>query len=162
MPSGDWAGEGYCKATAGRGTSHVGEGRCKHHGGNNKGGNLKHGRYSAKNASRLQEKVEAFRDDPEPGSLWEELALQRAVLQDFNQRVVDGLSKEEAEHIFAMTEAITRTVDRINKIMSRTALTGAEIEYLQARYADILKRYVPADSRAAALRELRGAVREGS
>lgn len=29
--------KGYCRATPGRGTDHVGEGRCSHHGGNNGG-----------------------------------------------------------------------------------------------------------------------------
>jgi len=43
--------QGYCQATPGRGTDHVGRGRCKHHGGaaNNRGennGNYKHGGYS--------------------------------------------------------------------------------------------------------------------
>jgi len=30
---------GYCRSTPGRGTDHVGEGRCKHHGGKNSGEN---------------------------------------------------------------------------------------------------------------------------
>ncbi len=37
-------------------------------------------------------------------------------------------------------------------------LTAAEVEYLQARVADLFKTYVPQDERDAAIRELREAI----
>ncbi len=153
-----------CQQPAGWGTEHVGEGRCKLHGGN-AGRPPTHGRYSVRAKEALQDKVEAFRQDPQIGTLWDELALQRAILQNYldemgahlkggNAAMLQGVS----ETVMDMTEAISRTLDRINKIMSRTALTQAEIQYLQARFADILTKYVPQDQRHSALRELRRAV----
>lgn len=42
--------QGYCRATPGRGTDHVGEGRCKHHGGTNSGENGQGGTENNGNA----------------------------------------------------------------------------------------------------------------
>lgn len=125
------------------------------HGGN-AGAPVKHGRYSLKK-ERVQDKLQQYRDDPDRGELWEELALQRALLQDFLDSA-GNLDEEQAKTAFQFTESISRTLDRINKIMSRTALTQAEVQYLQARFADILTKYVPKDKRHSALRELRGAI----
>jgi len=61
--------QGYCQATAGRGTDHTGTGRCKHHGGAGGGpsgkanGNYKHGAFSKHLQSDLSEReTEAFED----------------------------------------------------------------------------------------------------
>jgi hypothetical protein len=58
---------GYCSATAGKGTDHVGEGRCSHHGGKAPRGtdapNYKHGAYSDHLRSDLTPaEQEAFED----------------------------------------------------------------------------------------------------
>ncbi|WP_103020124.1 hypothetical protein [Salinibacter altiplanensis] len=54
-----------------------------------------------------------------------------------------------------MQREIRRTLDTINKIQTRTALTQAEVEYLQARMADVLKTHVQKDRRADALDDLK-------
>lgn len=74
-----------CKAVAGYGTGHVGDGRCKFHGGLNP---IKSGRYSSvlKNAGRIKELVERFENDPDPLNLSPEVALLRAVVVDYMER----------------------------------------------------------------------------
>ena len=143
--------DGTCSLPAGWGTEHTGEGRCKLHGGAG-GRPVEHGRYSTKKQN-LQEKLEQYRTEDSPGELWEELALLRALLQDhLDSADLDG------SVIVTLVQEIRRTLDTINKIMSRTALTTAEVQYLQAAVADVIKRYVPNDSRDDALNALRSAV----
>lgn len=79
-----------------------------------------------------------------PGDLTGELALMRALLQEYLDRYDDdtSLPAQEIERIFSMIEAISRIVERIAKILNSTSLTQAEVTYLQVRIADLLERYV--------------------
>lgn len=53
------------------------------------------------------------------------------------------------------------TTERISRILNSTALTAAEVQYLQARLADIITRYIDdADKRQRFLEELRRTVEE--
>lgn len=140
-----------CGLPAGWGTDHPGEGRCKHHGGN-AGRPIKHGRYSTQKTN-LQEKLDQYRTEDDPSDLWEELALLRALLQDH----LDGPDLD-AGIVVTLVKEIRKTLDTINKIMSRTALTSAEVEYLQAAVADVIRSYVPDRNRDEALDALRSAV----
>lgn len=72
-----------CKKPAGWGTDHVGQGRCKLHGGATP---IKHGRYSSIQRPRLRELLDAFENDPEPLNLLPEVKLLRALLTDFVER----------------------------------------------------------------------------
>jgi hypothetical protein len=112
-----------------------------------------HGRYSAKRKESLQEKIEAFREEDNPAELWEELALLRAVLQEWLGEV-EEIDPDTVGVILDLQDSIRRTLDTINKIQTRTALTQAEMEYLQARIADVFKSYVPEDRRDEALNAL--------
>ena len=146
---------GQCQQPAGWGTQHVGQGRCKLHGGN-AGAPIITGRYSIKR-TELARKAQTFNNDAALGDLTGELALMRALLQDYLDRFEDGipLPLEDIERIFGMIEAIGRLVERIAKILAATALTQAEVQYLQARIADLLNIYVPdAASRTKFLSEL--------
>jgi hypothetical protein len=150
-----------CELIAGWGTDHVGSGKCRKHGGGpNMGRPIEHGRYSVKHAQSLQDKVEAFRHDPEPGNLLDELALNRALLQDMLDKMLDGpVTADARRHIFDMTESIGKTVERIAKIRNQTALTAAEVAYVTARFSDLMVQYIddPA-KRAAFLDELERSV----
>jgi hypothetical protein len=132
---------------------------CRFHGagspknGTTGGAPVKHGRYSAKRKESLQEKIEAFREEDNPGELWEELALLRAVLQEWLGEV-EAIDPETVGVILDLQDSIRRTLDTLNKIQTRTALTQAEMEYLQARIADVFKSYVPEDRRDEALNAL--------
>lgn len=141
-----------CELPAGWGTEHKGQGRCKHHGGN-AGRPVDHGRYSARR-DELQDKLDEYRTEENPGGLWEELALLRAMLQ----RQLAENSELDTDTVVTLVKEIRKTLDTINKIMSRTALTTAEVEYLQAAVADVIRSYVPDRNRNEALKALRSAV----
>jgi len=112
-----------------------------------------HGRYSAKRRESLQEKIEEYREE-NPAELWEELALLRALLQEWLSDL-ETVDEDTLGVILDLQGSIRRTLDTINKIQTRTALTQAEVEYLQARIADLFKSYVPKESRDDALNELK-------
>jgi hypothetical protein len=145
-----------CQRPAGWGTDHVGDGRCKTHGGNG-GRPPKHGRYAATRSESLQEKIQEYREDPDPAEMWDELAVLRGVLQEWLSDM-DGVTEDDVGVLLDLQNAIRRTLDSINKIQTRSALTAAEVEYLQARVADLFKTYVPQSERDAAIRELREAI----
>jgi len=119
-------------------------GRCRMHGGPNPGRPIIHGRYSLAHRTALADKVQTFLDDPRPGDLSAELALMRALLQDYLSRFPDGvkLPVQEIERIMSMVETVSRLVERIARILNTTALTAAEVQLLQARIVDLLVKYV--------------------
>lgn len=139
---------------------------CRLHGAGNankgkQGGRpIVHGRYSFKHAASLQGKVQEYLADPEPGNLLHELALMRALLQDFLDKMTDGaVDARSRGYAFEMAESISRTVERIAKIQNQTALTSAEVAYITARLSDLIVKYIddPA-KRAAFIEELTGVV----
>lgn len=149
-----------CQRPAGWGTNHPGEGHCKLHGGASvgRGRPMIHGRYSVKARAAFSEKYNRFMEDPEPGNLLSEVALLRALLQDF----LDRLGKKEPSeadsvHIMNFVGAIGKEIERFARIMNQTALTEVEVMYLIARFTDIAGRYIqdPAQ-RAAFAEELQG------
>ena len=75
----------------------------------------------------------------------------RALLQEYLDRFGDGdrLPYDDIARIFNMVEAISRLVERIAKVLATTALTQAEVQYLQARIVDLLSTYVPDPSKRA-------------
>jgi len=134
-------------------------GRCRVHGGK-AGRPPTHGLRSIRYRSQLAERAAEFLADPEPGNLAHELAMARALFQEFSSRF-DGFKArgEDIASMLAILSEITRIVERMAKIEDRHALTMAEVRYLTARMADILVKYVPADRRQGALDELEDALR---
>jgi hypothetical protein len=114
----------------------------------------KHGRYAATRSESLQEKIEEYRSDPDPTEMWEELAVLRGVLQEWLSDM-ETVTEDNVGVLLDLQNSIRRTLDSINKIQTRSALTAAEVEFLQARIADLLKTYVPEERRDAALSELK-------
>src|SRR5688572_14793523 len=77
------AGHG-CKLVAGFKTDHLGQGRCKFHGGASL---IKHGRYSTITRPRIQALLEQFAaDGSDPLDLIDELRLLRALTVDYIER----------------------------------------------------------------------------
>ncbi len=72
-----------CQRAAGHGTDHVGEGKCKLHGGLSP---VKHGRYSTINRPRIRDLLEVYRSDPDPLNVLPEVELLRALVTDFVER----------------------------------------------------------------------------
>lgn len=156
-----------CRRPAGWGTDHPGEGKCKLHGGSATGRPIIHGRYSVKHRAALAEKVAQFLDDPAPGDLSHELALTRALLQDYLDRFGDGqpLPYEDMSRILDIVESVGRMVERISRILNSTALTQVEVQYLQARLADLIVKYIDDPNKRFAFMDELGAsfrVRSGS
>jgi hypothetical protein len=113
-----------------------------------------HGRYSAKRRESLQEKIQEYREEDDPTQLWEELALLRAVLQEWLSNL-ETVDEDTVGVILDLQNSIRRTLDTINKMQTRSALTAAEVEYLQARMADVFKSYVPRENQEDAINELK-------
>jgi hypothetical protein len=118
------------------------------------GAPVKHGRYAAKRSEGLQRKIQEYRNDPNPAEMWEELAVLRACLQEWFAKIED-LDEESVSVLLDLQDSIRRTLDTINKIRTRTALTAAETQFLQARIADLFETYVPPEKRGDALDELK-------
>jgi len=112
-----------------------------------------HGRFAAKRSESLQEKIEEFRG-ANSAELWEELALLRAVLQEWLGKV-EEIDPETVGVILDLVDEIRKALNTINQIQTRSALTAAEVDFLQVRIAEILKSYVPPEERREALDELR-------
>lgn len=139
-------------------------GRCRMHGGTNPGRPIIHGRYSVKHRTRLNEKIQEFLSDPAPANLMHELAIQRAFLQDFFDKITgdEKINVKTTQHVFDMTEAISRLVERITRILNQTALTQYDIQYLQITLVELLVKYIDdPEKRSAFLAELRSAIGSG-
>lgn len=119
-------------------------GRCRMHGGTNPGRPIITGRYSLKHRQALQEKVSEFLNDERPGDLMSELALMRGLLQDYLERFQESipLKYENTQHVFDMIESISRTVERISRMLNQTALTVADLQFIERRLPDLLIKYI--------------------
>ena len=132
-----------CRRPAGWGTDHPGKGKCKLHGGSAKGRPPIHGRYSVKHRRSLQNKMQEFLEDPAPANLMHELAVQRAFLQDFLGKLTSQpIGIKTTQHVFDMTEAIGRLVERITRMLNQTAITQMEIGFLQATITSLIVKYI--------------------
>jgi hypothetical protein len=78
-----------CLNVAGKGTDHVGEGRCRLHGGASP---IKHGLYSKVRRTRLGQRMAEIENDPDLMNLVRELALLKALAE----QVVQHYQKHEA------------------------------------------------------------------
>lgn len=138
----------------------LGNGRCRFHGGR-AGRPVVHGRYSAAHAAKLTERIEAHREDERPKDLSDEVALLRALLSDLLDRFTRSPNATESDAIGDMVDRIARVAEKWARIDNQTALTAAEVQYLQSRIVDIALKYVPAERREAFASELRGVGRPG-
>lgn len=73
----------HCSKPAGNATDHPGTGRCSTHGGKTP---IKHGRYSTVHHERVRDLYEQHKQSDDPLNLFDEMALARALLQDFIER----------------------------------------------------------------------------
>lgn len=76
-------GSGCCRRPAGWATDHVGQGRCKLHGGATPS---KHGRYSTIRREPIRKLIDQYESDPQPLNIFPELAATRALFHDFIDR----------------------------------------------------------------------------
>jgi hypothetical protein len=141
-----------CQQPSGWGTDHVGQGRCKLHGGKSTGRPITHGRYSLNHRAKLAEKAATF-EDANFGDLQAEINLLRALLQEYLDRFEDHVTLKASDiaALMAMVESIGRMEERRIKIKNDTAFGASEMQYLVATLESMINEFVPADKRADAV-----------
>lgn len=141
----------------------AGSQRCRMHGGTNPGRPIETGRYSVVHRAALAEKVQRFLDDPAPGDLTAELAMMRALFQEYLDRYPDGvrLPVEEIERMYSMIGAVSHLVERIARILNQSALTVAEVQLLQVTIAHLVMEYVDGSDRQIAFLDALAATLSG-
>ncbi len=108
-----------CRRPAGWGTDHVGEGKCKLHGGASP---IKHGLYSKYLRGPTRKKYEEFLKATDLKDLSHEIARLRAILAGIDEH---NLIEEDSKNIalfLNVIEAIGRMVERKHKIESSEPL----------------------------------------
>ena len=101
---GPWGGEGYCKRHAGHGTDHLGQGRCKNHGGCTP---TRSGKYSKITRANLKDLVDRFTNVADPLDMLDDLAMARAYLFKFVENydeIVDSLLTWHDDYYFGVDE----------------------------------------------------------
>ena len=127
-----------CRRPAGWGTDHVGQGKCRLHGGATP---ITTGQRSKVLRRRLAELVAQHQAHPEPIELPRELAFLRALLDDFAARA--DLSPETFHATAAhLVEAIARTAERITRIRSAESLSNADLYRVFSEIGRIVESYV--------------------
>jgi hypothetical protein len=120
-----------CAKPAGWGTDHVGQSRCRLHGGANP---IKHGRYSKIARARLGDQLKTLEADPDPMDLLPEIQLIRASAMHFltkhgpspmvaellekAARIVDLLQKHKKTGLV--------TMDTLNRVVEQLGVTVAK------------------------------------
>lgn len=154
---------GACGQPAGWGTDHVGQGKCKLHGGKTP---IKHGRYSTVQRPRIQELMERLAEDPDPFDLEPEARLIRALATDFCERyeeLVDALlawnaaeiaeaeeqeRKPRPQHVPAIhevasvVEMVSRVVERAQKVKDKSALSLEGLQRIMAAMGATVAKHV--------------------
>jgi hypothetical protein len=120
-------------------------GKCRLHGGLTPNGpasaNYQHGRYASVFKGRLAEKFQ--RADEKPLDLLPELRVQRTLLTQYIEKVGDKDSFVELKRISALTEDVVRTAATIAKVRNETALTVAEIKFIQIEMLRLINEFIP-------------------
>jgi hypothetical protein len=148
-----------CKHESGWGTNHFGKGRCKLHGGASDGRPIIHGRYAKALQGKLREKFIATQEDPNPLDLLPELAVQRTLLTDYMSRFIPGMTMSAADIkiVFDLSNDVVTTATKIVTNRNQSALTVAEIKYLQMGILALLDEFIPdPDRRRAFVARLMG------
>jgi len=111
---------------AGWGTDHLGQGRCKLHGGATP---IKHGRYSLIRRDGIRELIEQHEKDPDPLNILPELAAARALFQDFIERYDENTEALLAWH--ASYEQNPKVIAEDTRIAFESCIDDLE-EYLRS------------------------------
>jgi len=132
-----------CLRWAGHRTDHVGYGRCSLHGGASR---VNHGRYSLMKHARLREKVERYENDPDPLNIFPELAMLRALAEDYLERYEETTAALLAwHHSYIARPIAAQRIEALNRMLD-------ECERRMREYEE------PTESEQAALAESRDTV----
>lgn len=148
-----------CTQTAGWGTDHVGQGRCKLHGGATP---IKHGRYSTIQRPALRALIAQHDADPDPLNVLPELAAARALFQDFIERY-DGWREallawhaswtrgDEAPKprevldigdAYRILSEVTKIAERIEKVRAANAISRPDLFRLMGEMGRVVETHV--------------------
>lgn len=121
-----------CRRTAGWGTDHPGEGRCKLHGGKSKCGpehpRYKTGLYADVFKGRLREKLRQAHALPDPTNVLDEIAVARVMFAEYIESSLgDTVTHEMADNIQVMAGRIVTMATRF--IKARAAMEFSTMEY---------------------------------
>lgn len=143
----------YCRALAGRGTDHPGIGRCKHHDGG-AASKVTHGRfrrYASLTNKSLRQVIDQHAEDETPLDLREDLALARALLEEF-LRLGDG-SLASLSIGIQHVERIASVVEKIERIRAQNAVTPQELNRLMLNMGLVVRQHVSDDETCRRIQE---------
>lgn len=140
--------DGYCRSWPGKGTDHVGEGRCKFHGGSSSGapsgeenGNFKHGLYSSVIREEDHDTLQRIEDMTTAAKLESTLNVQVLKLH----RAVEGMESEDRasfldvfEEVVAGASAPDGEIDA-NQLRSLAKMLGENDRAIR-EWADLIRR----------------------
>jgi hypothetical protein len=129
----------YCRAPAGSGTQHPGEGRCRHHGGL---APITHGRYSKLKSPRLRELIAEHAGDANPLDLLPEVAATRALFERYLETGGDDIDADTLAEGIRLAENVSRIVERIERMRSANAITLPELERFMFAMGQVVKHHV--------------------
>lgn len=164
-----------CQNAAGKGTDHVGVGRCRFHGGATP---IKHGRYSKVSQVRVADLMEQLTADPDPFDLEQEARLIRALVIDFVNTYDElkaaimawntdeiRLAGDEGrkarpqripalEDVASLVEMVSRIIERAQRVKDKSALSLETLKRIMtAMGAAVAKHVDDANALAAIERE---------
>lgn len=166
---GDHPLDSHCSRKAGWGTSHVGEGSCKYHGGNISGtGNMTNGRAAKGTRSQLKDRIDDYIETGDRQGMLDlsfELGSLKVLFQELIEYFPEPDDKNytlQVTRAVGMIQATGSLVDKISKIQSRNNITTAQVMYLRVVMADILARHISdPDDRERAISDLMARIRGG-
>ena len=141
-----------CRNPAGKGTTHLGLGRCRNHGGVSQ---VIHGRRARTPALRhhyaitspeLGELVAQYQSDPDPLNVLHEIAVLRALIH----RAIEAIDESQTppgkrsleRSIPDLIEHLSRVVSRVEKARARRSISEEEFVLLFRRVALVVKHHV--------------------
>lgn len=153
-----------CQNAAGKGTDHLGFGRCRYHGGLTP---IRSGRYSKIKREALRDLIAEYEADPDPLNILPELAASRALFQDFIERYdkwavallawheswnadEDGSPRPakprqilDIADAYRIVSEITKIVERIEKIRAANAISRPDLLRVMTEMGRVVEAYVP-------------------
>lgn len=141
-----------CRNRAGKGTSHLGLGRCRNHGGASQ---VIHGqrartpalrRHYAISSPEVGELVAQYQSDPDPLNVLHEIAVLRALIHRAIEQIdlshIPPGNRSFERSIPDLIERLSRVVGRVEKARARRSISVEEFTIVFRRIALIVKHHV--------------------
>lgn len=136
-------------------------GRCYVHGGASTGRPIEHGLKAKRLHQSLHKRAQELKTlDEQPLSLLDELGLLRALLENQLNQIGDDIDERQRANVLTLIDAIGKTAMRVHRIISRTALTVAEVEAIKAALTLAFEEVSDVAERERALRRFMAALHD--